>query len=101
MVRYPATSDERGEYHLLGLPASQYVVTVEQPGFRMHRQSDITLRLADRTVLDVKLEIGQTSQTLQVTAAAPLLQTGSGEVSMNMDQKHITTLPLDGHNFIP
>jgi len=101
MARYPATSDERGEYHLLGLPASQYVVTVEQPGFRMYRQSGITLRLAERTALDVKLEIGQTSQTLEVTAAAPLLQTASGEVSMNMDQKKIQALPLDGRNFIP
>src|SRR5437660_10716751 len=101
MVRYPATSDERGEYHLLGLPASQYVVTVEQPGFRMYRQSGITLRLADRTALDVKLEIGQPSQSVDVTAAAPLLQAASGEVSLNVEEKKISTLPLDGRNFIP
>ena len=55
MVRYSATSDDRGEYHLVGLPASNYVVTVEQPGFRMYRQSGITLRLAERTVLDLTL----------------------------------------------
>ena len=35
LVRYSAVSDERGEYHILGLPAGQYVLTVEQPGFRM------------------------------------------------------------------
>jgi hypothetical protein len=101
MARYPAISDDRGEYHLLGLPASQYVVTVDQPGFRTYRQNGITLRLADRVVLDVRLEIGQSAQTIEVTAAAQLLQTGSGEFSMNMDQKKITTLPLDGRNFIP
>jgi len=101
MVRYSGTSDERGEYHLVGLPPSNYVVTVEQPGFRMYRQSGITLRLAERTVLDMTLQIGQTSQTVEVTAAAPVLQTGSGEVSMNMDEKRVTTLPLDGRNFIP
>ena len=39
MVRYSATSDERGEYHLVGLPAGKYVLTVEQPGFRTYRQS--------------------------------------------------------------
>src|SRR5437016_3367717 len=100
MVRYSGTSDDRGEYHLVGLPASNYVVTVEQPGFRMYRQSGITLRLAERTVLDMTLQIGQTSQTVEVTAAAPVLQTGSGEVSMNMDEKRVTTLPLDGRNFI-
>jgi hypothetical protein len=101
MARFPVTSNERGEYHLLGLPASQYVVTVGQPGFRIYRRSGITLRLGDRTALDVALEIGESSQTLEVTAAAPVLQTGTAEVSMNMDERKVTTLPLDGRNFIP
>ncbi len=38
MARYAVASDERGEYHLLGLPAGQYVLTIEQPGFRLYRQ---------------------------------------------------------------
>ena len=33
MAHYAGVSDERGEYHLLGLPAGQYVLTVEQTGF--------------------------------------------------------------------
>src|ERR1700674_2077277 len=57
MARYAAVSDERGEYHILGLPAGQYVLTVEQPGFHTYRQWGITLRLADRTAIDVKLEV--------------------------------------------
>src|SRR5947199_6545242 len=61
-IRYSALSDERGEYHVVGLPAGQYVLTVEQPGFHKYRQSGITLRLADRTAIDVKLEIGQPTQ---------------------------------------
>jgi hypothetical protein len=101
MARYSAVSDERGAYHVLGLPAGQYVLTVEQPGFHMYRQSGITLRLADRTAIDVKLEVGLPSQSVDVTAAAPLLQTASGEVSLNVDEKRISTLPLDGRNFIP
>src|SRR5579871_1066976 len=47
MSRYSAVSDELGEYHLLGLPASQYVLMVEHPGFHTYRQSGIVLRLAD------------------------------------------------------
>jgi hypothetical protein len=101
MARYSGISDERGEYHLVGLAAGNYVVTVELPGFRMYRQSGITLRLAERTSLDIPLQVGQTSQTVEVTAAAPVLQTASGEVSMNMDEKKVTALPLDGRNFIP
>jgi len=101
MVHYNAASDDRGEYHILGLPAGQYTLTVEQPGFRTYRQSGITLRLGDRTSLDVKLSLGQPSQTIEVTAAAPLLQTAGGDVSLNVDQQKLSTLPLDGRNFIP
>jgi hypothetical protein len=100
-ARYGTVSNERGAYHILGLPSSRYVLTVEQPGFRTYHQSGIVLRLADRTSLDVKLEIGQPSQSIEVTEAAPLLQTASGEVSLNIEEKKITTLPLDGRNFIP
>ena len=101
MARFATISDARGDYHLLGLPAGQYVLTVEQPGFRTYRQSGIVLRLADQTSLDVKLEVGRPSQSVEVTAAAPLLQTASGEVSLNVGEKRIKALPLDGRNFIP
>lgn len=100
-ARYGAVSDERGEYHVLGLPSGSYTLTVEQPGFRLYRQAGIGLRLAGRTLLDVTLEIGQPTQAVEVTAAAALLQTASGEVSLNVEEKKITTLPLDGRNFIP
>ncbi|HEY2015630.1 MAG TPA: carboxypeptidase-like regulatory domain-containing protein, partial [Bryobacteraceae bacterium] len=101
MFRYAVVSDARGEYHVLGLPAGQYVLTVEQPGFHTYRQSGIVLRLADATAIDVNLEVGQPSQSIEVNAAAPLLQTASGEVSLNVGAKRISTLPLDGRNFIP
>jgi hypothetical protein len=100
-VRYTALSDGRGEYHILGLPAGHYVLSVELPGFRTYRRSGIVLRLADRTSLDVQLEVGIASQSVEVTAAAPLLQTASGEMSLNVEEKKISSLPLDGRNFIP
>ncbi|WP_031498648.1 TonB-dependent receptor [Bryobacter aggregatus] len=100
-TRSSTRTDERGEYHLLGLAAGQYLLKVEQPGFRRYRQTGIRLRLADRTLLNVTLEVGQPSQSIEITAAAPLLQTASGELSFHMDEGKILTLPLDGRNFIP
>ncbi len=99
-VQYSAVSNERGDYHIVGLPSSRYMFTVEQKGFRLYRQSGLTLRLADRTVLNVKLEIGEVPQSVEVTSEAPLLQTTSGEVSMRIDGKLISTLPVDGRNFV-
>ena len=101
MAQFATATDERGAYHILGLPAGQYVLIVEQPGFRTFRQSGITLRILDQTALNVRLEIGQPAESIEVTAAAPLLQTASGTVSFAVDQKKVTTLPLDGRNFIP
>jgi hypothetical protein len=101
MAGVSAVSDSRGEYHLLGLAAGQYVLTVEQPGFRTYRQSGLTLRVDDRTALDVRLQVGQPTESVEVTATAPLLQTAGGDVSYHLDSTNVTTLPLDGRNFIP
>ena len=100
-IRYSALSDERGEYHVLGLPAGQYVLLVRRPGFQTYRQSGIALRLDRRTVMDVKLALGREAQSVEVKATTPLLQTAGGEVSLNVDAKKIAALPLDGRNFIP
>ena len=100
-ARYATATGNRGEYHILGLPPGEYVLTVEQPAFRVYRQSGITLRVGDRTAISVQLEVGSQTQSVEVTAAAPLLQTGSGDVGRNIDQQKIVSLPLDGRNFIP
>jgi hypothetical protein len=101
MAQYSAVTDGSGVYHLLGLQAGEYVVSVKQPGFRTYRQSGVTLRLAERALLNFKLEVGSPSHSVDVQAGASLVQTASGEMSLNVDEKRIATLPLDGRNFIP
>jgi hypothetical protein len=100
-ARYSAVSDARGEYHLLGLPAGNYALTVEQPGFRTYRRSGIVLHAEDRTSLDVRLEVGQPADSIDVEGDAPLVQTATGAVGFTVDRKKVETLPLDGRNFIP
>ena len=99
-AKFETMSDERGEYHILGLPPGQYVVNVEEAGFRKYNQRGIVLRLADQIQLNVQLQIGQPTQSVDVAGQAPLLQTASGSVGYNMEQTKIETLPLDGRNFI-
>ncbi|HEV3198675.1 MAG TPA: TonB-dependent receptor [Bryobacteraceae bacterium] len=100
-ARFDVLTDDRGEYHLLGLSAGGYVLRVEKPGFRPYRQEGITLRIGDQTRLNVKLEVGQTSQSVNVNAEATLLETVSGSVSFHVGPPQLETLPLDGRNFIP
>jgi len=98
---YPARTDESGMYHVLGLPAGEYVLTVEHQGFHTYRQSGLKLRLGDVVEVNVELELGQSAQVVEVTSGAPLLQTVGGDVSQNVDETKVENLPLDGRNFIP
>jgi hypothetical protein len=98
---FEVSSDDQGRYHFLGLPVGSYVLSVERDGFRTYRQTGITLRIADSVPLDIRLELGQITQSVDVNAQAPLLQTTSGSVNFGVDEKKVVTLPLDGRNFIP
>jgi hypothetical protein len=100
-IRFDVLTDDRGEYHLLGLAAGQYVLAVQKPGFRPYRQEGIVLRIGDQIRLNVKLELGQSSQAVDVSAQASLLETANGSVSYHVVQPQLETLPLDGRNFIP
>jgi hypothetical protein len=101
MGPYSAASDSRGEYHLLGLPAGEYMLSVEQLGFRTYHQSGIVLRVEDRVGIDVRLQVGQPTESVEVSAAAPLLETEGGGLDYHLDSRNVSTLPLDGRNFIP
>ena len=98
---FRSASGPTGEYHLLGLPAGSYVLTVEQPGFRTYRQSGITLRVGEQSRIDVALTVGEPAESVSVTAAAPLLETSNGEVRYYVAEKEVSTFPLDGRNFVP
>src|SRR5207248_189242 len=72
----------------------------ERPGFQLYQQSGIILRLGDQTELNLTLQLGQPSQSIQVDAEASLLDT-SGSVGYHVNQPELDLLPLDGRNFMP
>ncbi len=99
--RFTALTNAAGAYHLLGLPAGNWVLSIDKSGFRPYRQQGIALRIGDQTRQDVQLAVGGSSQSVEVKAEASLLETASGSVSFHVNQTQIETLPLDGRNFIP
>ena len=100
-LRIAAKTDRQGSYHLIGLPPGHYELEVEQPGFRRYRQIGIVQRAGEESRIDIHLEIGAAAQSIDVRAAAPLLQAASGDLNYNVNEKNVVTLPLDGRNFIP
>src|SRR5262245_28828366 len=90
-----------GTYHFFALLPGTYTISVEKAGFAALRRDGISLRVGDQIALDLTLRIGNVTESVNVTAAAPLLQSTRGTVIYVVEQQKVGTLPLDGRNFIP
>jgi len=97
---YPATTDAVGRYLVTNLPPSSYVVTVEARGFKTSRQAGIAVDVGSRVAVDVHLELGATAQAVEVTGAAPVLQTQDAVTGQEVDRTLINNLPLVGRNVL-
>jgi hypothetical protein len=93
-----ATSQPDGTYTVSLLVPGQYSIKVAASGFRTADQSPITVQLATTTSLNVKLEIGQASQTVEVSGAAPLIETENPNTTTNVNATALATLPNPGND---
>ena len=94
-----ATTDNTGNYVVTPLPVGRYSVTVEAAGFKKSLRSDITVNVQDRIRVDAALEVGAVTDTVEVAAAAPLLQTDTSYLGQVVDSQRIVDLPLNGRYF--
>lgn len=89
-----------GDYVFNLLSPGHYSLRIEGQRFKEYVVSDITLAAGDRVREDAKMETGSIQETINVTAAAPLLQTDSSSVSSVVTEQEVQDLPLNGRNFI-
>jgi Carboxypeptidase regulatory-like domain/TonB dependent receptor-like, beta-barrel len=94
------TSNAIGLYQFPFLIPGNYEFTVSKQGFDQYIQKGITLSVEQRATLDFKLKIGQVTQTVQVTANAPLLETTSGENSWTISSERVAAIPVRNLNTI-
>lgn len=100
-LAWKAASDHEGRYHFLALPPGVYDLEASKENFRTLRRENLQLRLGERPVVDLSLEIGEISLTVEVRADAPLLQVNGGATGFLVEREKVANLPLDGRNFIP
>src|SRR2546430_9056441 len=91
-------SNETGSYVLPSLPVGPYRVSAALPGFRMFVQTGIVLEVNSNPVVNVTLEVGQVTQTVEVQANAALVETRQVGVGQTMENQQILELPLNGRN---
>lgn len=99
-TEWPTTTNVDGIYNLPRLPVGTYNLRVEQPGFQAATISNILLELNQVARLDVKLQVGNMQQTVEVTSSAPLLQTQSTQLGQVIDSATNVDLPLATRNYI-
>ncbi len=91
---YNAVTDSVGRYQIMDVPASNYKITVEAGGFKSVTQEGIILDVASKLAVDVKLQIGATTQTVEVVGAAPVLSTQDAVTGQEINRSAINDLPL-------
>ena len=76
------------------LRVGQYEIKIEKPGFETTVHSGITLSVQQVAIVDLKLTVGEVSETVQVTGEPPLLETQSASQGQVIESKRISELPL-------
>jgi hypothetical protein len=97
---FSTTSNGSGAYNLPRLPVGTYELRVEKTGFETLVRGGVLLQLNQTAQLDLTLTVGSVTQTVDVTSAAPLLQTESTELGTVIDSRENVALPLSTRNYV-
>ena len=97
---WTAKTSDTGTYNLTRLPIGNYSVRVSAPGFQTTTYPKFNLVLNQTARVDMKLKVGQASETVEVVGSTPLLQTQSTEVSTLIDANTNVSLPLASRNYL-
>jgi len=89
------TTDDQGRYVLPGLPVGPYQLQVTAKGFKSYVQSGIVLQVGNSVEINVAMQLGSLSESVNVAAAAGMVETRENSVSQVIDQARIVDLPLD------
>lgn len=92
------TTGSTGEYEFLALPPGTYMLTVEMQGFRKFENKNVQLLVNLPTTLNVTLEVGAASQTVEVSAQAVTLNTTDATLGIAFDENQVKQLPMEGRN---
>lgn len=92
-------TDETGGYNAPFLAPGTYSVAIEKTGFKKQVRSGIIVQVDQKARIDVSLEVGQVSETVNVTEAAPLVKSDSADLGEVITESAIRELPLNGRNF--
>ena len=99
-ARRQTATNEDGLFSLPALPPGNYQLQVEASGFPKQVNEGLELQVGQVARVDFALRIGNVSETVQVSGAAPMLQSETAELGTVIENKRIVDLPLNGRNYL-
>ena len=91
-------SNDAGNYVVPLLPPGSYQVTVQKAGFRQVTRSGVILQVGQVARVDFTLDLGAVSDSVVVSASAPLLEQETSALGQVVDQRSVENLPLNGRS---
>ena len=98
-ARMETNTDANGEFQFLQLAPSTYSITVEGKGFK-RALSTALVQVDQITHAEFNMEVGDVSQSVQVEASAPLLETDKSTLSSVVDSRTIANMPLNARQYL-
>src|SRR6266851_513480 len=87
-------SSSNGTFAFLNLPVGSYTLKAEAAGFRSQQMKGVEVQVNQQSKVDLSLQVGELSQTVEVETAVPLIQTEATDVGAVIDNKRFLDLPL-------
>ncbi len=97
-VAVSTTSNQDGNYQVPFLNPGNYNVIVDHPGFKKTERQNVRVSVTAQIALDFALEVGAVSETVNVTASAPLLNTNDADLGQVINSNYVTQVAIDVHN---
>lgn len=94
--KYRALTDDLGRYIFTLLPPGRWRLTATLPGFRTYERVGLVIGTGEHLPLDFRLEIGEVSEVVTVSAATSLLEVNTSDISQLIESKNVSDLPLNG-----
>jgi hypothetical protein len=93
-----AQSDANGGYRFLNLVPGRYQLVFEKQGFQRFTRSNIEIDVQAAVRIDASMQVGQVTESVEVSTATPLLDTENATVSQVIESQTVQDTPLNGRN---
>jgi hypothetical protein len=92
------TTDAAGTYVFSQLPPGVYTLQVSAPGFKTYKQTGIEMAAGQAAEQPIHMNVGANSESVEVTAQAPLLNSDNANISSDISAQQVVELPLNLRN---